>query len=228
MAEADVSLYFYEPSLAASALFTAVYALPTAYLLYTTIIGPRTGKYNHASFFIPVCIGGLMEVGGYACRCISVKKPRNIPLYATSSSLVVVAPVFVCASLYLLIGRLIRALIPKSGKHQNILGISPRWLPVCFFSSDVLSFMTQGGGSAIASSGNWEGQQKETGTNVLISGLALQLLTFTLFLIILSLLHTRANAVGSGVEGGVRKVLMGMYLAGFCIEVSLHHTCIDM
>jgi hypothetical protein len=220
MADAPESIYFFDPSLPAAILFTILYAVPAGFLFYTTVIGPRTGKYHHARFFIPVCIGAVMEVAGYIVRCISVQRPRNIPLYAVSSSLIVLAPVFICASLYLLIGRLVRAGIPMQGKQQRILGISPHWLPRGFITSDILSFMTQGSGSGIASSGGWEGTEKETGTNVLIGGLALQLATFSLFMIIVWRFHVRAKAIGNGVDKGVHQVLIGIYAAGFFIWVS--------
>ncbi|KAM5491367.1 hypothetical protein MaudMau93_001962 [Microsporum audouinii] len=223
----DRSLYFYNASLPAAAVFAVLNAIPAAFLFYTTIIGPKTGKYRNSSFFIPLCIGGFMEVLAYIMRCVSIKMDRVIPLYAISSSLIVVAPVLVCASLYLLVGRLIRAGLPSSGKQQRILGINPWWLPRIFVTSDILSFLTQASGSGIAASGNWEGSTKTTGEGVLKGGLALQLITFTLFLALVARFHSRANAVSkSGIDSGVFKVLLGIYISGFFIEVSCIHRSI--
>ncbi|KAK2798778.1 hypothetical protein FQN51_007454 [Onygenales sp. PD_10] len=227
------SIYFYPPSLAASILFTALYALPTIFLLYTTLLAPRRANpiYRHARFFIPLCIGAVLEVAGYAVRIISIKKPANIPLYAVHSSLVVIAPVFICASLYLLVGRLVRAGLAsesggggddegKKGRNQRIFGISPAWLPRIFVASDILSFLTQASGSGIASVGNFKGNMKEMGTDVLIGGLALQMVTFSVFLGIVGRFEYRAKqARGGVVEEGVRKVLIGIYVAGFFILV---------
>ncbi|PGH26697.1 hypothetical protein AJ80_01643 [Polytolypa hystricis UAMH7299] len=215
MAEFE-SIYFYDPSLAASILFTILYFVPTAFIFYEGVI-PRSDRYRHVGFFIPLFIAGAAEVAGYALRCASVKLPTDIPLYATSSSLVVIAPVFVCASLYLLIGRLVRAVIPTQGKQQNILGISPRWLPRAFITSDICSFLTQASGSGVAASGDWEGTSKEIGTNILIAGLALQLLTFSVFMTIVIIFHRRANRLGTGVDDGVRQLLKGIYIAGVFI-----------
>ncbi|DAA77454.1 TPA_exp: putative RTA1 domain protein [Trichophyton benhamiae CBS 112371] len=224
----DQSLYFYKASLPAAAVFAVLNAIPAAFLFFTTIIGPKTGKYRNASFFIPLCIGGLMEVLAYIVRCISIKMDRVIALYAVSSSLIVVAPVLVCASLYLLVGRLVRAGLPSSGNQQRILGINPWWLPRIFVTSDILSFLTQASGSGIAASGNWEGSTKTTGENVLKGGLALQLITFTLFLALVARFHSRANAVAKGgIDSGVFKVLLGLYISGFFIEVRCVYRLIE-
>nr|KMM67370.1 hypothetical protein CPAG_03704 [Coccidioides posadasii RMSCC 3488] len=211
------SIYFYDPSLPASILFTILYAFPAAFLFYTTIIGPRTGKYGHAGYFVPLCIGAAMEVAAYADRCASVKQPGSIPLYAVSSSLVVIAPVFICASLYMLMGRLIRAGIPEAKGQQQVFGIAPRWLPRIFVASDIISFLTQVSGSAIASAGDWEGSEKGAGTNVLIGGLALQLATFSMFLAIVVRFHRRVHALRHQVDDNLKKVLLGLYVAGFFI-----------
>ncbi|KAK2749183.1 hypothetical protein FQN57_006798 [Myotisia sp. PD_48] len=228
---ADGNIYFYDASLAASALFTVLNALPTAFLVYTTIIGPRTGKYRDASFFIPLCIGGLMEVGGYIIRCISIQNNRNIPIYATSSSLIVIAPVLVCASLYLLLGKLVRAGIPTAPgqKQARILGITAHWLPRVFIASDILSFSTQAGGSGIASSNNWQpGPTKDLGENVLIAGLALQLATFSAFMALIIRFHQRARlAAKHEISSGLKKVLIGLYISGFFIEVRCIYRLIE-
>lgn len=67
MADSDTfdSMYFYDPLLPASILFTALYTFPAAFLLYTTVIGPRTSKYRHAKIFMPAVVGTWTEVAGY-------------------------------------------------------------------------------------------------------------------------------------------------------------------
>lgn len=212
------SIYFYDPSLPASIVFTVLYVLPFLYQLYMTIIAPRMGKYTHTGYFIPILIGASLEVAGYGVRCGSVKRQDDIALYSVSSSLIVVAPVFVCASLYLLVGRLIQFQLPDadSGRRSK----HARWLPRIFVTSDVLSFVTQGSGIGIAAAGNWEGTEKDVGFGILITGLVLQLVTFVVFLAIVLLFHLQARSAGDGIDGGHRMVLMGIYISGFFIIVS--------
>lgn len=214
------SIYFYDPSLAASIIFTILYLLAFIYHLHMSVIAPCTGKFSRTGYFVPVMIGAAIEVGAYAIRAGSVKKPDNIALYATSATLIVIAPVLVCASLYILIGRLIRS----TGKLPLLLfgKVSPAWIPRIFVASDILSFLTQASGSGIASSNNWEGTQKNTGVGVLIGGLALQLVTFALFLLIVIWfdMKSKPSPQGDSMERGVRLVLNGIYVAGFFIMVS--------
>jgi hypothetical protein len=223
------SIYFYDPSLAAAILFTILYTIPLFYHLYMTAIAPYTGRYHRIGYFIPIVVGAATEVGAYAVRAASVKKPDNVGLYATSSSLIVIAPVLVCASLYILIGRLIRsggrAPNPNTETKEPLLlfgKFSPSWIPRIFVTSDIISFLTQAAGSGIASSNNWEGAEKDAGVGVLIAGLVLQLVTFSFFLIVVFWFDRRSPASLSGgeVETGVRLVLNGIYVAGLFITVS--------
>lgn len=104
------------------------------------------------------------------------------PPFAASSTLIILAPVFVAAGNYLLIGRLIRAVLPAS--HHRIFLIPARFITRTFVGFDILSFLIQASGSGIASSGNWAGNEATIGTNVLIGGLSTQVATFAWFLCI--------------------------------------------
>jgi hypothetical protein len=99
--------------------------------------------------------------------------------------------------------------------------ISSVWIPRSFIISDILSFLTQASGSGIASSGDWKGSSKDAGIGVLIAGLALQLVTFAIFLILVIWYHIRILPLSSmdANGSGVRLVLRGTYIAGFFIAV---------
>ncbi|KAJ5734627.1 hypothetical protein N7533_013030 [Penicillium manginii] len=174
MATDNDSIYSYKPSLAASILFTVLYFGPSIYHLYALILAPLQGKFQRSGHFTPLLIGAFLEVFGYGIRCASLKQPDNIPLYAVSATLIVIAPVFVCASLYLLMDRLIwtgdHGKTSERSTKSLFIKIRRRWLPRIFVSLDVISCLTQASGSGIASSGDWEGSQKDTGTGVLIGG----------------------------------------------------------
>lgn len=116
-------------------------------------------------------------------------KPSHLPdvfkpPYAISATLIIIAPVFVAAGNYLLIGRLIRAVLDPS--CHRIFGITARFITRTFVTFDVLSFLIQAAGTSIASSGNWEGNEAKIGTYVLIGGLSTQVATFVWFLAIVS------------------------------------------
>ncbi|KAF2178137.1 RTA1 like protein [Zopfia rhizophila CBS 207.26] len=168
------SIWLYTASFPLAIIVAIIYLIPTLILTYQTLF-----KYR-SWFFLCVLIGSVLEVGGYIGRAVSTKRVFEIPPYAVSSTLIIIAPVFVAAGNYLLIGRLIRAVL-HSSRHR-IFGIPARFITKTFVGFDILSFLIQASGSSIASSGEWKGNEAEIGTNVLIGGLGLQVATFVWFL----------------------------------------------
>jgi len=85
-------------------------------------------------------------------------------------------------------------------------------------------------------SGNWQGSRKDAGTAILITGLACQLATFTLYLVVLTLFCLRVGAGSDGRKGNqeisrsgrdygfnplVKQVIRGMWIASILVEVSV-------
>lgn len=138
--------------------------------------------------------------------------------FVLTLTLTVLAPVFIAAGNYLLISRLILAVLPSS--HHRILGIPGRFLTPIFVAFDILSFIVQGNGSAIASSGNWTGDKEKIGRYTLIGGLVLQLVAFGLFLAVFRRFHVLANRFAvSDAPPGWRKVVIAVYVSSLCIMV---------
>lgn len=133
----------------------------------------------------------------------------------------VLAPVLIAAGNYLLISRLILAVLPPS-RHQ-ILKIPGRRLTPIFVGCDIVAFLIQGSGSGIASSDNWQGEMERIGVKVLIAGLSFQLVAFTLFLCVFRRFHVLASrmAVDSAPKGW-QKVVLSVYISSILIMVSPH------
>lgn len=221
----DLDLYFYSPSTALAIVFSILYLLLTLTHGYINFISTRHVPLKH-KYTIPLSIAALISTAGWSIRIASIHNLSSIPLYAVSASYIVISPIFVCATLYLLLTRLIRASLPEENRAQRFFGISPKWLGRVFITSDVFSFLTQCSGSGIASSGNWEGDLKNVGTNVLLVGLALQLATFTTFLCVSWCFVRRVRAVNGGKGGqssgltpGVQMVVKGVWVAGAFVQV---------
>lgn len=221
----NYGIYFFKLSLAASVLFTVLYFVPSIYHFYILVLAPYQGKFQRISHFTPLVIGTFLEVVGYALRCASLKEPDSIPLYAVSATLIVIAPVFVCASLYLLMDRLIWTGTHEKSKSKFkflFITIRRRWLPRIFVTLDIISCLTQASGSGIASSGDWAGSEKDTGTGVLIGGLVLQVVAFATFLMIVGSFHMKSTRSTNRLDVGTGKLLKGLYLSGAFILVSGH------
>lgn len=97
-----------------------------------------------------------------------------------------------------------------------------RRLTLIFVLCDILTLLVQASGSAIAASNNWEGDMVKIGENVLIGGLALQLVTFSFFLVIVWCFHGLVNKEGirEGAGNRWKKVLWAVYVSCSMIVVS--------
>jgi RTA1 like protein len=212
------NIYPYHPSRASAVVFSVLFAIWLVWHTYLAFWLPRSQKQKHR-YTIPLFIASALSTAGWITRVVNCGDLSSIPLYAASSSWIVIAPIFVCATLYLLLKHLVNICLPE-GPERVLFRISPRWLGRLFISSDVLSFLTQCMGSVIASSGNWRGNANKIGIDVLIVGLALQLATFTIYLAFLFHFVRRVRAI-EGVEftPAVRKVLLGVWIASVFIQV---------
>jgi hypothetical protein len=220
----DWSVFFYKPSLPAAIVFAALYIIPFAYHLYISFVAYRHGKYFRYSYSVPLLLAAIVEINGYSQRVASTQSVQDIGTFATSQTMIVLAPVLVCASLYILLSRIILSTHPEDANEETTRvlcgALKVTWLPKLFITLDVGAMVTQGGGSAVSAAGEWKGPLEEAGTGILIGGLALQLATFAVFLLVVIRFH--CSALREGVlEQGMLKVIHGVYIAGFFIMVSI-------
>jgi hypothetical protein len=215
------NIYGYNASLPAAILYSVLNSVLLFAHSYLSLWHPcRNPSIRHKHrYTIPLFVASIFATAGYSIRCSSVQNSSSIGLYAASSSYVVLSPIFVCATLYWQLKYNILLLLPP-GPQQRIFGLNPLWLGRIFITSDVLSFLTQGAGSGIASSGNWEGSQKDIGEGVLIGGLTLQLLTFSTYLVFLfRMVHRVHTSPGLSFPYGMRQVLTGVFIASAFVQV---------
>lgn len=98
--------------------------------------------------------------------------------------LILVAPALYAASIYMILGRLIRSL----GAENHSL-IPVKWLTKVFVTGDVISFSLQAGGGGIQSGGTLE--LYNTGEKIIIAGLWVQIVVFGFFVVVSALFNTR-------------------------------------
>lgn len=89
-----------------------------------------------------------------------------------------IAPVFISASIYLSIVRI----ISLYGQHLSYF--KPRTIALLFMTSDFISLVLQAAGGAIADTA--VGSGKLTGTHIMVAGLFLQAVSLTVFLLYLA------------------------------------------
>ena len=211
-------LYRYTPSLAAAVVFIIVFSLLTIAHFFR-LFQRRTW------FCVPFAIGGLckssitspalpfttinkltpnptVEAIGYIGRALSHSNPQSLNPYIIQSLLILVAPALFAASIYMALGRLVRAL---HAQHHSF--IRSTWTTKIFVVGDVLSFFIQGGGGGImatASSSNNPQKTFDMGQYVILGGLFMQILMFGLFVAVAVVFHLRLRKAPTAVSVGGR------------------------
>ncbi|EPS45626.1 hypothetical protein H072_385 [Dactylellina haptotyla CBS 200.50] len=207
----QVKVYRYEPSLAAAIIFVVAFSLTSA--LHTFQLS-RTRTW----FFIAFAVGGWFEVIGYVGRLVSVNQYPNTtkPPYVINILFPLVAPALYSASIYMALGRIFK--ITNGAKYSII---RPSWLTKIFVFGDVASFVIVGvGGSLVATADTADKADK--GELIVIVGLIVQLVFFSIFLLTALIFHFRINKNPTEkvqVKHTVhyQKHLYILYLAGFLI-----------
>ncbi|KAI3057519.1 hypothetical protein CBS147343_10306 [Aspergillus niger] len=172
-------LYRYTPSLAAAILFLVLFIFITAYHVYQM-------AQARAWYFTCFVLGGIFQIIGYITRALAHSNTQSVTIYAIQDILILLAPPLYAATIYMTLGRLITFL---DAERQSLVPI--RWLTTIFVTGDVLSFLLQGAGGGIMASGTLSGMT--TGENVVMGGLAVQLIFFSVFVIVATLFHFRIH-----------------------------------
>ncbi|KAJ6098475.1 protein RTM1 [Penicillium canescens] len=201
--------YRYYPSLAAAIAFIVLFSVSTFLHLFQMI---RTRTW----FFIPFVIG--VEWVGYIGRALSSHESPSWTLgpYLIQTLLLLLAPAFFAASIYMMLGKIIICL---DGEQHSIL--RQRWLTKVFVCGDILSFTVQAAGGGMMTGGSLSGMH--TGEKVVIVGLIIQILFFGLFIITAAIFNYRIgkSPTGRSMTGNVpwRKHLHALYAANALIMI---------
>jgi hypothetical protein len=125
-----------------------------------------------------------VQVIGYGVRIYCHFYTDQLPSYVIQSALIVVAPVFYAASIYMVLGRLIRTV---GGEHFSM--IKPTRMSKWFIWGDFITLNVQGNGAGLTAND----KLKDAGTYIVISGLILQLILFGVFLAVAVNFHMRMS-----------------------------------
>ena len=129
----------------------------------------------------------VVEAVGYLGRYLSSQETPNwttIP-YVIQSVLLLLAPAFFAASIYMILGRSI-----SSTGHDSLSIIRVKWLTKIFVCGDVISFFAQGAGGSFLSSAKTQ-SKITTGQNIIIVGLFIQIAFFGFFVVTAGVFHYR-------------------------------------
>ncbi|KAJ4328892.1 hypothetical protein N0V84_000680 [Fusarium piperis] len=173
----DFELYRYTPSLPAAIHAVVVFAI-------LTVIHTVRLRQARATYFIPFTIGGLFQTIGYAGRIWGHYDKESVGGFVTQAVLILVAPALYAASIYMILGRLIRTL-----DAQHLFFIPVNWVTKVFVAGDILSFTLQASGGALASGGTVD--LYHLSEKIIVAGLFVQIGIFGLFVVSATLFHLR-------------------------------------
>lgn len=157
------SIYGFRPSLAANAIFLALFVLVGMGHGYLGYRGKSWG------FMVGMLLGCLSEVLGYAGRIMLYNNPFSFVGFIVQIVCLTNAPVFYTASIYVTLSKTIVHLDPELSRFDPTLFY---WI---FIPFDVVCLSLQATGGAITTRDN------KLGVNISMAGLALQVIVLTAF-----------------------------------------------
>ncbi|PYH89603.1 RTA1-domain-containing protein [Aspergillus ellipticus CBS 707.79] len=180
MVVGEYRLYHYAPSLVAAIAATACFGLiTTCHLIH--YFAQRTW------FFTPFILGGIFETIGYLGRIINSQQTPNWTTapYIMQELLLLIAPSSFTASIYMILGRIIRV---TKGDSRSL--IPARSVTRIFVIVDVVAFLAQAGGGGILAQATTTSRQ-HLGNGIIIGGLLVQIIFFALFILVSVIFHLR-------------------------------------
>ncbi|TWU72805.1 hypothetical protein ED733_004246 [Metarhizium rileyi] len=160
----------YYPNLGAGIFFTVAFgtcllaALPLG-------ISKKTWTYTTA-----MTIGLVLETAGCIGRILLHYNPWNQSAFELQICAIILAPTFICVSIYLTLKHVALHLNPRLSR------IPPRWYPRLFLPADLSCLIVQAiGGAIAAAAGHTNPRLQRDGNRAIIAGVVLQVLVLAVF-----------------------------------------------
>ncbi|KAJ5587602.1 uncharacterized protein N7459_003367 [Penicillium hispanicum] len=207
-----VDFYPYTPSATAGYAFMAIFGIST--LIHIVLMFPF-----RAAYFIPLVLGGICETFGYYGRAWSHESRTEISSWALQELLILCAPPLISATIYMVLGRIIRAF-----DAEHLSSMRTKRMTPLFVLNDILCFCTQLGGAGVQVTGS--AQIMKIGEKVVLGGLIFSLVVFGIFVLLAVVFHRRLAAAPTSLlilnpELHWRRYMWVLY--GACFAVSLRN-----
>ncbi|KXJ86092.1 RTA1 domain protein [Microdochium bolleyi] len=200
-------LWTYVPSIPAAVIAAIVFALLT--LAYAwRLCQTRTW------FTLPMLIGGLMEVVGFSARVVCHSNTGKLVPYIIQNMFILLPPVLFAASIYMILGRVIRSV---HGEPYSI--VRTKWLTKAFLAGDFLSFAVQGNAAALTATGS----NAVLGQWIVVTGLFIQIAVFGFFVVVAAVFHYRYQKYRASpvdrAKSGWKKIMAMLYAVSALIMI---------
>ena len=200
--DVPIIIYGFTPSLALAVFAAAWFA---AMLVLHSV---QTARFRSWwwSFF---SVGLLFEIVGYVARSLSAKvDPYHLIYFVLNYFFIVTAPVFLAAGIYTILS----ALIARLGATHTFL--PPKFIMWFFVTSDVIATITQVAGAGMIGSKTSKHEDPTTANNILLGGLAYQVFSMSVFMIVAGAFLFRARRA-------IRRAQMTGFAVVFAVATAL-------
>lgn len=174
------SLYNYNPSLAAAAIFTVIFGIATGAHLVQAI------SYRKKFCWV-IIMGAIWETCSFILRALGTRNQQNVSYVTVSQILLLLAPLWINAFDYMILGRMVYYFLPE----KNLLHMHASRFSLCFVMLDILSFLVQATGGIMLSGTNVPPHLMKIGKDVYMCGIGLQQLFILVFLALAIMFHRR-------------------------------------
>jgi hypothetical protein len=193
-----IIIYGYTPIFSLAVFSAAFFAVS---LIIHTV---QVARYR-TWYFVTIPIALVFEIVGYVNRSLSSHvDPYNLIFFVLNYFFIVTAPVFLSAGIYAVLSILLNRLNrvdghssssdKRSRSSSSYSPLAPRLILAIFITSDALTTIMQIAGAALIGVEESKRQSPNTGNNILLAGLSLQVLSIGIFCIILGIILVRARA----------------------------------
>ncbi|KAJ7748794.1 RTA1 like protein-domain-containing protein [Mycena maculata] len=189
--------FLYCPSFPAAVLFSALFGL-------TTIGHFIQAAYYRKRFCWVIIMAGIWETAGLILRVLSVLHTTSSAYGTPSQLLILLAPLWINAFLYMLMSRVVYLFVPE----KRIAGISAQRLSLCFVLLDITAFLMQAGGGSLINSDN-SGKIQMLGIHIYMGGIGLQQFFILGFTALVVNFHVKMNRISGSTEW--KRPLYAMY-----------------
>ncbi|CAG8949162.1 hypothetical protein HYFRA_00004784 [Hymenoscyphus fraxineus] len=203
------------PSLPAAILFTVLFGIVSALHVF------QAARYK-TTFCWAIIMGALWETASFLIRNISIYNPKSEGPADTWFLLFLLAPLWINAFDYMLLGRMVFQYLP----NQKLGGIKAQRMALYFVILDIVSFIVQiGGGLMVISKNN---RTRENGLHIYTAGLVLQECFILVFAALVFTFNRRVKREAS-VEQAARakKLVLALYASLFLISIRIIYRLLE-
>ncbi|KAF2033931.1 hypothetical protein EK21DRAFT_57377 [Setomelanomma holmii] len=201
-------LWPYTPTTAAGAIVAIVFIILTALHSWQLVT-------NRTWFCMPFVIGGLFETIGYAAHAAAHNDTQGKTPHIIQSTLILFAPILFAASVYMILGRLIRRTDSASYSMVRV-----NWVTKIFVVGDIFCFCAQGGGAGLLVQAK-DNDGFKMGENIILGGLILQILIFAFFVAVAAVWHRHLSTMPTAAAAEIpwKKYILFLYASSIFITI---------